>query len=267
MLSKYDRFASVDDLSMALKRCICEGKGFVYAPVPIGHKFYGKAIPCVCRRNEEQKRRAERLRAKSGLSNVARERWTFETFDPDLCLGVDGKPSEAVSQRMRALAAQCYQYAKDPKGWLILVGRYGCGKTHLAVAILNESLRRGRACYFSTAPDMLEMLRATFSTGQYDQWNRWLQEVPLLILDDLGSEHGTGWAREALYRLINFRYVNTLPMVLTSNEHPKVRAQDSRLWSRICDGSETPDGWARILSLPAGDYRLRRRMNPVAARQ
>jgi DNA replication protein DnaC len=39
----------------------------------------------------------------------------------------------------------------------------------------------------------------------------------LLVLDDLGSEQDTPWARTEIYRLVNYRYQASLPTVITSN--------------------------------------------------
>ena len=77
------------------------------------------------------------------------------------------------------------------------------------------------------------------------------RECPLLILDDLGAEKDTEWVREQLYRVVNHRYFEKLPMVITTNEG--VTGLDPRIASRIRD--ET-NGVATVLLLDLPDARV-----------
>ena len=64
------------------------------------------------------------------------------------------------------------EFAEQPKGWLMLVGGYGCGKTHLAAAIGNYRKGMGDDPVFVVVPDLLDHLRATFgpsSSVSYDE--------------------------------------------------------------------------------------------------
>jgi DNA replication protein DnaC len=60
-----------------------------------------------------------------------------------------------------------------------------------------------------------------------------VRNVPLLILDDLGSQTGTPWAEEKLFQLLNYRYNACLPTVITTSL--TVTAMDARLASRLTD--------------------------------
>jgi DNA replication protein DnaC len=71
---------------------------------------------------------------------------------------------------------------------------------------------------FVVVPDLLDHLRATFSPDSRVSFDQRFEEVrttPLLVLDDLGTESSTPWAREKLYQIINHRYVAKLPTVIT----------------------------------------------------
>jgi len=109
-------------------------------------------------------------------------------------------------------------------------------KTHLAAAIAHEALDRGERVLFAVVPDLLDHLRATFgpqSTVAYDERFELVRSVPLLVLDDLGAESATPWAREKLYQLINHRYNERLSTVMTTNLKPDMI--EPRIYSRLCD--------------------------------
>jgi DNA replication protein DnaC len=85
-------------------------------------------------------------------------------------------------------------------------------------------------------PDLLDHLRATFnpkSTVSLDHRFEEVRTSSLLILDDLGTEAMTPWAREKLYQLFNYRYNAELPTVITSSK--KVDDMDPRIRTRMLD--------------------------------
>jgi DNA replication protein DnaC len=119
---------------------------------------------------------------------------------------------------------------------MVLMGPYGSGKTHLAAAIANYRAGLERAPLFVVAPDLLDHLRSTFgpnSTVSYDELFEEVRSAPLLILDDLGTQNATPWAREKLYQILNHRYVANLPTVITTAD--KIEDVDPRIRSRMLD--------------------------------
>jgi DNA replication protein DnaC len=128
------------------------------------------------------------------------------------------------------------QFAEKPEGWLVLTGPYGSGKTHLAAAIANHRAGEGFPVMFVVVPDLLDHLRATFSpdsTTRYDQRFEEVRTVPLLVLDDLGTQATTPWVREKLYQLLNHRYNAALPTVITTAD--RLDQIDERLRTRMLD--------------------------------
>ena len=85
-------------------------------------------------------------------------------------------------------------------------------------------------------PDLLDHLRAAFSPDARTSFDQRFEEVrtaALLVLDDLGTESATPWAREKLYQIINHRYVAKLPTVITTSVSPD--DLDPRIRTRILD--------------------------------
>ena len=142
-------------------------------------------------------------------------------------------------------------YAEHPEGWLVFTGEYSCGKTHLAAAIANYRVDLGLPHLFVSVPELLDHLRATFSLTSEKRFDQLFEEVnatPLLILDDLGTEAATPWAREKLYQIINHRYNSELPTVITTSR--TLDETDARLRSRMLD-----QRLCRIYAITAPGYR------------
>ena len=195
--------------------------------MPPDHPDFGRPVLCRCKLEEMAERRLEDLRKASNLGLLSRM-----TFDKFL---VDGfRPHE--EQTLRQAYRRAREFAEDPDGWLILLGDYGCGKTHLAAAIANYCVQRGHPSLFVVVPDLLDHLRATYSPGSsvtYDERFEAILTAPLLILDDLGTQQTTPWAQEKLYQVFNYRYNARLPTVVTSNR--LLEEIDPRLRSRMSD--------------------------------
>ena len=172
---------------------------------------------------------------------------TLESFKPQ---GYGLPPRQRENLKRAYELAQ--EFARDPKGWLVLSGGYGCGKTHLGAAIANYRLEQGEPVLFVVVPDLLDHLRATFSPNSavaYDKRFETVRTAPLLILDDLGTQSSTPWANEKLYQIINYRYNAQLPTVVTTNR--PLDEIDPRLLSRMTD----PD-LCQIYIIEAPDFRL-----------
>jgi len=208
---------------------ICHGLGFYVRDVPVGHPDFGRAQACICAQPaivESRRRQMNALGALEALDDM-----TFATFQPE---GIALTPERQRTLRAAYDAARAF--AENPHGWLLITGGFGVGKTHLAAAIGNEVTQRGEKVIFILAPDLLDHLRASFSPSSpetYDELFDRLKNIPLLILDDLGSESSTPWAQEKLFQLLDHRYLRRLPTVITSNRD--ILAFEPRLRSRLLD--------------------------------
>src|SRR5262249_36646230 len=162
--------------------------GYYTEPVPFGHPKFGVVIICVCKQAELAAREHQALLRLSNLADFQGK--TFESF-------------AAYTPALRSLLTRAQEFARRPSGWLLLVRPYGSGKTHLAAAIANAILVRNVGTIFATVPDLLDHLRSTFGPdsqiGYDEQFDR-VRNAPVLILDDLGTESATVWAREKLFQ-------------------------------------------------------------------
>ena len=191
---------------------VCNGVGFVYTNVPVGHPDFGKAVPCRCIREQAEKEHQARLERYSNLGALAR--LTFDNLMPQ------GRSGDTKAQeRFAAAYGVAKAFADEPKGWLVLTGPSGCGKTHLAAAVASERVDRGYPVFFITIPDLLQHLRSTFSPDSeilYDEFFNRVRNAPLLILDDLGAQATTPWAEEKLDQLLTHRFNSQMPTVIVT---------------------------------------------------
>lgn len=107
----------------------------------------------------------------------------------------------------------------EKKG-LILVGNNGVGKTHIACSIANKLIENGIPVIYGTLINLLAELRNSYDTDNNIsemEIIKLYENVALLIIDDLGKEKPTDWVLEKLFLIVNNRYNNYLPIVITTN--------------------------------------------------
>ena len=99
----------------------CGGVGFLRRDVPITDAEFGKAVQCRCVGNENQQERQDRLQNYSNLGPLTRL-----TFDNLIARGRSADPRDQA--RFQRCVADAESFAKDPQGWLVLIGSSGCGR-------------------------------------------------------------------------------------------------------------------------------------------
>jgi DNA replication protein DnaC len=195
----------------------------------MGHPDFGKLQICVCRRANVTNTVRERLFALSHLDEL--KDLTFESFNARGRKGL----GELQANSLEMAFNQARHYAQSLTGWLLLQGGYGCGKTHLAAAVANYAVGMGVPTLFLTVPDLLDTLRFAYNDEDTTFENRFdeIRNAKLLILDDFGTQNATGWAQEKLFQIVNYRYINKLPTVVTTNL--LLDEIEARIRSRLSD--------------------------------
>ncbi len=186
----------------------------------------------------------ERLYSLSRLDEL--KGLTFDTFQPRGQIGLGEKQSNSLDMAFN----QAQHYARSLNGWLLLRGGYGCGKTHLAAAIANFAVEMGVPTLFLTVPDLLDMLRFSYDSADttFEERFNEIRNASLLILDDFGTQNATNWAQEKLFQILNYRYINKLPLVVTTNL--AIDEIEARVRSRLADPELVTD-----VRINAPDYR------------
>ena len=125
---------------------VCHGLWFVRQNLPITDPDFGKVNPCTCLQGRITQAARQRLYRMSNLDSL--QELTFETFQPNGRLGMGRQQAASLELAYN----HSRQFASSLKGWLLLTGGYGCGKTHLAAAIANFTVSMGVRTLFITAP-------------------------------------------------------------------------------------------------------------------
>lgn len=238
----------------------CDGAGYTTAPVPFGHPLFGVLVACGCKLAEIAAKDAQILR------DLADELQRYRDCRLD-AYGCD-RPiagaltwggwtlSEAEQRASLALAHQAAcAYVAQPIGWLYLYGPPGSGKSRLAACIANELAARHMRTTYASTPGLVAYIQAGFADDSAGRRRLALQRVPLLVLDDLGTEYITDFSRAELGDLLNQRYNRELPTIITSNDW--YETLPVRLADRIA-------GEAQIVYLTVGSYRRLKGVTPDA---
>ncbi len=189
-------------------------------------------------------RRTARLFGQSHLGDRFKTR-TFNTYRVT-------DDNRTAYQACRALADN---FTPGARG-LFLSGTCGTGKTHLAGAIVHALIKKGHHAILMTTSRLLDTLKGAF--GDNERTARIKEELAtcdLLVLDDIGAEYISDWAKSELFNLLNERYEMNKTTILTTNL--SIDALTARLGKRtISRIAEMTDG-IRIVS---DDWRLRRHL-------
>jgi DNA replication protein DnaC len=161
-----------------------------------------------------------------------------------------------IQENMDEVYRIAFDFARNPEGWLVFMGETGCGKTHLASAIVNYRYEQGKPALFVVVPDFLDHLRSAFnpeSKVSYDKFFESVKTAPLLVLDDFGEQSTNPWVKEKLYQLINYRYNSRLPTVITTrlSLDEIMNDVDSSISSRLVDRNIS-----QIYAILAPDFRV-----------
>lgn len=103
---------------------------------------------------------------------------------------------------------------------LIMCGAHGTGKTHLAIGIARHVIEAGDSAVFVSVIDMVRAVKETYSRNSERTERQVIADFArpdLLILDEIGRQHGTDTERLIIFDVINARYLQNKPSILITN--------------------------------------------------
>lgn len=163
----------------------------------------------------------------SGFPDKEMLQWTFANDDME---------NEQITKAMKKYVENFPELKKQGKG-LLLYGSVGRGKTYAACEVANALVDKGYSVLVTNFSRILNTLQSTYEKQEYIDS---LNDFSLLVLDDLGIERSTEYAKEQVYNVIDSRYRAGLPMIITTNlsiEDIKNPAdiENGRIYDRIIE--------------------------------
>ena len=235
--------------SMKISCPICQDAHWVY-PVESGRVDYSKVVRCKCVLEKDTQERQSKLLKYCQLPTGS-DNQTIESF----------KDRNNPTLREAKIIAADFAIGNTGIKWLTLIGKTDLGKSHLAKGIAREWLKRGIPAKYGFVPDLLLDLKSGFEQKGEESFESRMEafkNIPLLVLDDLGTEKMTDWALETIQTIINHRYENQLNLVVTSNRPIDSilgnRTQESALASQRIASRLQREAWCKVLILDAPRY-------------
>lgn len=104
---------------------------------------------------------------------------------------------------------------------LLFIGPCGVGKTHLAVAICGELIKKKNIhCHFCDFRELIKEIQSTYSPDSVLSESEVLAPIfqsEVLFLDELGAKRTSAWIEEMIFYIINQRYNHKKLTIFTSN--------------------------------------------------
>ena len=207
----------------------CRDAGFTGGS--ISYQAYGVSEKCFCTECAKGKRMFEEWTRETAQQEYFRK-WKEEKITRAMRLsGVGNHFKDKKIDDLKVnerLYQECVRYVQNwkemkSKGFgFFFWGNVGAGKTHSAAALANELMQEKLVeVLFLSMPATVTRVKKTFDspvknddTKLFDR----MKEVELLIIDDLGVEKLSDWLSDQIYQIIDHRWQNQKPMIITSNQ-------------------------------------------------
>lgn len=212
-----------------------------HTPVQCRKMFLGKmrTLPCICKcKQEEMRREKEEAEAREQMIQIRRMKatgiqerhlldWRFDT----------AQETDTIRWAKKYVAE--WRKVKAENLGLLLWGDVGTGKSFAAACIANALLEQMVPVLMTNFSKILNQMGAMYTEERY-QYIASLNHYSLLIIDDLGIERSTEYAKEQVYAVIDERYKVNLPLIITTNltineiRNPE-NVADARIYSRVLE--------------------------------
>lgn len=212
-----------------------------HTPIQCRKQVFGKmrTLPCICKcRQEEMRKRKAEDEARVRMQHIDRlksagiqERhlldWRFDVAED----------TETIRWAKNYVAN--WKKVRAENLGLLLWGDVGTGKSFAAACIANALLEQATPVLMTNFSKILNQMGTMYTEERY-QYISSFNHYPLLIIDDLGIERSTEYAKEQVYAVIDERYKANLPLIITTNltigeiRNPE-NVADARIYSRVLE--------------------------------
>ncbi|WP_235775244.1 MULTISPECIES: ATP-binding protein [Paenibacillus] len=174
-----------------------------------GKKTKDYARPCEC----AAKKRVKRLMSSSKITEEF-QRKTFSNFEQN------GRPQIVLQafQTARDYVINYEEIKGKRRNSIALLGRPGCGKTHLLMAVANNLISKGVEVVYFPWVEGFNEIKDDFDKME-ERMSR-LRRCEVLYIDDMfkGRKEPTDFQLEQLFGIVNFRYLENKPIMISSEK-------------------------------------------------
>ena len=200
---------------------------------PIGFNFlYANTSPnsikyerCSCseaqeywkRKDEQEYEIKKRKHFREVINNIYRQNYIGRKFQEKNFENFNVNPNNEMAVKVaKDYTNKCI--TKIQSEGLIIMGKSGLGKTHLAASIANKLIENDKIVLMGRLTTLLDMIKETFrdNTKSENELIELYSNVDMMIIDDLGTEKISQWALGKLYTIIQNRNENGLPIIITT---------------------------------------------------
>lgn len=193
-----------------LNNCKNSYQGYVYYPELLNDNLVFDYIPCKYKKEQEER---DKYKENIYLYDMPKEIKEASMKNIDL-----DNPDRFEIIKWLKKFIDTYDKNKDSKG-IYLAGNFGSGKTYLISACLNELAKNNHKIAIIYYPEFLRSLKESFGDSEeYNNRFKFIKNIELLLIDDIGAETMTEWSRdEVLGTILQYRMQEGLTTFFTSN--------------------------------------------------
>jgi len=191
------------------------------------------AVPCRCQAKARMNRRLRFADAPAAFKDLR-----LKTFSVSVYRTQESRETARLACKAVKYYLSCMEdMISQGMGLFLWSGTKGSGKTRMAAGIANELVDLGIQVKFATSLDILQEIKNTWSEDTVTESKLLdaLSTVKVLVIDDFGTEavKENDWRSEKFYKIINERYLNRYPTILTSNYSLEAIHYDTRITNRL----------------------------------
>ncbi|TDO91304.1 replicative DNA helicase loader DnaI [Halanaerobium saccharolyticum] len=179
-------------------------------------------LVCSCAKNDLRQRKQHNGNLPRHLQNATFSNANLNYYETDLITD-SGMNYRENAQKVYSLASTFVQRfnSEGLSRGLIIEGPIGSGKSYLLGCIANALIDRGIQFRYIVYSDLLQQIRSTYNQNNPETDEKQIlstvQQIPVLLIDDLGTEKATEFASSTLYQIIDRRYREEKPIILSTN--------------------------------------------------
>ncbi len=172
-------------------------------------------VPCKCQREKDEalREKHKRIQFAERVKELRRNAFPYDERLKDYTFNNDDNSNLQLTNAMQKYVDNFDEFYDNGAG-LLLHGKCGTGKTYAACEVANALIDEGHPVLATNFANILNKLQYP---SERESYLYSLNDYRLLIIDDLGIERDTSYAKEQVYSVIDGRYRAGLPMIITTN--------------------------------------------------